>query len=196
MDDGSTDGSGEILDEYREKVEKSGGGGQRIVVIHQKNAGVSAARNSALDIATGDWIWLIGGDDIIHRSSLSNIHAVLSYSVDVVGVHIGRIEATERPKIWDIGQLNVKVSDTFHSSAMIMFMHAAWNFVIKWQFIGETRFRLFPRNEDMVFMMELMWRSGKWIFLDGPFYFWRQRDGSAVHCFQPTRKQISEIFFY
>ena len=48
VDDGSTDSSGAKCDGYREKD-------SRIQVIHQENAGLSAARNAALDIMTGDY---------------------------------------------------------------------------------------------------------------------------------------------
>ena len=58
VDDGSTDGSGAILDEYVAKD-------KRCKVIHQKNAGVSAARNAALAVAQGAWIGFVDGDDAI-----------------------------------------------------------------------------------------------------------------------------------
>lgn len=56
VDDGSTDGSGAKCDNYMEKD-------SRIQVIHQENAGLSAARNVALDIMTGDYVMFIDSDD-------------------------------------------------------------------------------------------------------------------------------------
>ena len=56
IDDGSTDNCPAICDEYAGKD-------NRIVVIHQKNAGVSAARNAGLDIARGEWIGFVDSDD-------------------------------------------------------------------------------------------------------------------------------------
>lgn len=58
VDDGSTDDSGEILDEYAARD-------QRFRVFHQRNAGVSVARNKALDEARGEWIWFVDSDDRI-----------------------------------------------------------------------------------------------------------------------------------
>lgn len=58
VDDGSPDGTGKILDGLAEKD-------HRIKVIHKENEGVSAARNSALKIATGDYIVFVDGDDFI-----------------------------------------------------------------------------------------------------------------------------------
>ncbi len=58
VDDGSPDSSGRICEEFAEKD-------QRIRVIHQENGGVSVARNAGLDIAKGEWIWFVDGDDSV-----------------------------------------------------------------------------------------------------------------------------------
>lgn len=58
VDDGSTDNSGVICDEYEKKD-------IRIKVIHKKNAGVSAARNTGIDRCTGDYICFVDGDDYV-----------------------------------------------------------------------------------------------------------------------------------
>ena len=58
VDDGSTDGSGELCDQYA-------AGDNRIRVIHQKNAGVSVARNVGVAAARGDYIGFTDSDDII-----------------------------------------------------------------------------------------------------------------------------------
>lgn len=59
IDDGSTDGSGEICDGYSRND-------NRIRVIHQKNRGLSAARNTGINIATGDFIAFLDSDDAYH----------------------------------------------------------------------------------------------------------------------------------
>jgi glycosyltransferase involved in cell wall biosynthesis len=58
INDGSTDGSGEMCDMY-------GRSDSRVKVIHQENAGWCAARNVALDIAAGEWIGFVDSDDTI-----------------------------------------------------------------------------------------------------------------------------------
>lgn len=63
VDDGSTDSSGEICDEYLEKDE-------RITVIHQKNGGLSAARNAGLSEANGYYIYFLDSDDYIDEKTL------------------------------------------------------------------------------------------------------------------------------
>ena len=66
VDDGSPDRSGEICDEYAAKDD-------RIKVIHQKNAGASAARNAGLEQATGDWIFFCDADDELLQNSLAQM---------------------------------------------------------------------------------------------------------------------------
>ena len=58
IDDGSTDGSAGLCDEWAAKD-------SRVVVIHQRNAGVSAARNAGLKIAQGDYLTFIDPDDFL-----------------------------------------------------------------------------------------------------------------------------------
>ena len=58
IDDGSPDGCPQICDEYAAKD-------KRFRVIHQKNAGVAAARNAGLDAARGQWCWFVDSDDVV-----------------------------------------------------------------------------------------------------------------------------------
>ena len=60
VDDGSTDKSGEICDEYAQKDD-------RIHVIHKENGGVSAARNLGVSIASGYWVVFVDSDDYVDK---------------------------------------------------------------------------------------------------------------------------------
>lgn len=66
VDDGSTDLSGQICDEYAEKD-------SRITVIHQKNAGVSSARNAGLTIASGEFVCFCDSDDKLPITALEEM---------------------------------------------------------------------------------------------------------------------------
>lgn len=63
VDDGSTDSSGDICDEYA-------GNDERICVIHQKNSGPSKTRNTGLENATGKYIYFLDSDDYIDSNAL------------------------------------------------------------------------------------------------------------------------------
>lgn len=64
VDDGSTDGSSEICDQWAEKD-------NRIIIVHQPNGGVSSARNKGLEQAKGEYICFIDSDDWVDVDYLS-----------------------------------------------------------------------------------------------------------------------------
>lgn len=80
VDDGSTDGSGAVCDEFARRD-------KRIRVIHQKNGGVSTARNAGLDQARGDYLFFLDSDDLLMPESLAVLcqrmekHALVSGSM-------------------------------------------------------------------------------------------------------------------
>ena len=67
IDDGSTDNSGKICDEYATKD-------KRIKVIHKQNGGVSSARNVGLDIAKGEYIGFVDSDDYIEPDMYEELY--------------------------------------------------------------------------------------------------------------------------
>ena len=84
VDDGSPDNSGKIADKY---AACDG----RFVVVHKKNAGVSAARNTALDMADGKYIMFLDSDDCIHPQTMEILYALAEReSADVVAFEYDR----------------------------------------------------------------------------------------------------------
>lgn len=65
IDDGSTDASSEICDNYSKY--------ENIKVIHQKNSGVSVARNTGIENSTGNWITFVDGDDFVEANFIEKI---------------------------------------------------------------------------------------------------------------------------
>ena len=68
VDDGSTDGSGKICDEYKKKYPKN------VVVIHKENGGVCSARNTGLKYAEGRYINFMDSDDKFSRNSFKSVY--------------------------------------------------------------------------------------------------------------------------
>lgn len=87
IDDGSTDNSGKIIDDYAKKD-------HRIKVIHQKNRGQSAARNEGLKKATGNYISFIDADDKITPNFIEKLLAVFDEdtALTVCGIHYKRLK--------------------------------------------------------------------------------------------------------
>ena len=87
VNDGSTDGSGEILENFAQQE-------HRIQVLSQKNKGVSAARNSGLSRAAGEWVWFVDADDLPNEEFLAK---VFSRSIGKeVGIIVGNYERLEK----------------------------------------------------------------------------------------------------
>lgn len=95
IDDGSTDNSGAICDEFAIKD-------SRVKVIHKKNGGVSHARNAGLDIMSGDWVYFVDSDDTITPDCLELLYKGIDPSVDVVEGQYARItDKGSNPKVFD-----------------------------------------------------------------------------------------------
>ncbi len=86
VDDGSTDMSPQICDEYTKKD-------NRIKVIHKENEGVSAARNVGIEKSNGEWITFVDADDWIEKNYISSMYKVIDKHTGIV---IGRTIAVEK----------------------------------------------------------------------------------------------------
>ena len=77
VDDGSPDNCGKMCDEYAKKD-------NRIKVIHKQNGGLSAARNTALDVCTGDYITFVDSDDWVEPNYVEELYnALKKYNCDL-----------------------------------------------------------------------------------------------------------------
>lgn len=76
VDDGSTDGTSDICDEYANKD-------SRIKVIHKENGGLVSARNSGYNVATGEWLMYLDGDDWIDTNTCEKLINYISDYPDI-----------------------------------------------------------------------------------------------------------------
>ena len=97
VDDGSTDGSGRICDDYAARD-------PRVRVIHQQNGGLSAARNAGLDIAGGEWLAFIDADDAVGPRYLSSLlEAACACGTSIAIARLIRFAGNVPPLLDDAG---------------------------------------------------------------------------------------------
>jgi len=77
VDDGSTDGSGQLCDELSEKI-------SCIRVIHQPNQGVSSARNAGIGAAQGQYLLFLDADDLLHQDLLTHLDTATETQPDLI----------------------------------------------------------------------------------------------------------------
>lgn len=86
VDDGSPDRCGEICDRYAAADD-------RIRVIHQKNGGVSAARNAGMEVSKGKYIVFVDSDDMVHPLYLEHLYkAIQKHNADISMCWFSRFE--------------------------------------------------------------------------------------------------------
>lgn len=150
INDGSTDKSGEICDEYAMKD-------SRIRVFHKKNGGVSSARNLGLDNTKGEWVAFVDSDDWIKTDYL---YSMMSQSdADMI---MSSFEIIDNFEEWDN---NIK-NELYNYSKIKFFLEryintatlcAPWCKLFKVSLIGNLRFNeLISFKEDTIFVFEYL----------------------------------------
>lgn len=179
INDGSSDGSREICDDFVLKD-------NRIRVYHQKNAGVSAARNLGLEKAVGEWICFVDGDDTLYPHSLNAIlkgteRCKSEMIVARSFIHERGQISTERYK-FDESFLNRNFSGYKLISEKSYKRGSVCGCIFNHDFLKENElsFPLFLKiGEDSLFMSLVQLYVQQVSFIDQPFYLVNEREGSA-----------------
>lgn len=181
VNDGSTDNSGKICDEYQEKD-------QRCKVIHQINAGISAARNSGLKEATGKYISFIDGDDYMSPFMIETLYRSIIKDDFQFSMILGKqvYDYTCPTRNRDNKEPNIQIlnqNDLFqmiYGKGTAMQYLVVWNKLYKTEVIKNLYFEK-TGSEDMEFNNRVYLRTTKAIIIKEYLYFWLQRPTSITH---------------
>ena len=185
VDDGSTDRSGILCDEFGRKDE-------RVIVIHQKNGGLSNARNIGVSKAGGKYIYFFDSDDILAEDAIEIL-------VSLCEEHHAEMAVTALKRFKDHVPENRKreseselLSGEDGVTRMLKrdgFCHEAQGKLYLKTFWGETSFPEGLLYEDYATIYDVVIRAKKVVYYKIPKYFYRVRENSI------TRSHISKRDF-
>ena len=189
IDDGSTDKSGKICDRFEKKD-------NRIKVIHQKNAGVSSARNTGIDSADGLWIAFIDSDDWVEENYIKNLIENTSKDVDVVQCGYYRIVEEKKEQINCAGKLEIKNADEFLNGCLNP--QTAYGLchmkIIRKSIINDIRFNeKIVVCEDALFNIQISRNMKYFKMIKQPLYNYRINRDSVVRRLKIIRKSIKKL---
>lgn len=189
VDDGSTDGSGALCDEWAQ-------GDGRIQVIHKENGGLSDARNAGLNHVRGDWILFVDGDDYLVSHAVERLMEFAREDVDFVQFFYRETEdchwlgeprqsadakeETDNAQMW---QRLYQLGGVAASSCTKL-----WN---RRLFEG-LRFQKGILHEDEELINRVLPKCRKVIYTDLELYGYFMRSGSIVH--SGFRKKSMDVF--
>lgn len=173
IDDGSPDRCPEICDEYARQD-------QRIKVIHQENRGLSAARNAAIAVASGEYIMFVDSDDWVEPDFCRIPYETAeSKGADMVIFSCIRHKGDA---FWK-SQAGREGSMTRDEAMRLLFKKVrftVWNKIYKKTLFSEISFPEGKNFEDLVVMPALIHRAESIYYINTPLYHYRFREGSVT----------------
>lgn len=183
INDGSPDNCPQICDEYAARD-------NRFRVIHQKNGGVSYARNAGLDIARGEWIWFVDSDDVVDMRQVEWMQRWLEEhkEADLVMFDLQNFSDSMSPCLTDAGAEAPMVIDECMSKNNFLTKHICYHHQRLWYRHGcvdhhqrPLRFTLGIRlAEDLEFQYKYLTRCQRPVRMSALLYHYRLREGSAT----------------
>lgn len=189
VNDGSTDGSGKICDDY---AAKDG----RIKVIHQENGGLSDARNKGLDLMTGQFVTFVDSDDYLENNC---IHTLYTYACTCkTDISIGKfVEFEENTSQFlfhnhlnNGNKIEFLTGDQClerHHKYFLSIFVTAWAKLYRTSLFNDSnpckkiRYPLGVLHEDQYTTHKLFFKSNKIVFVNDYLYVYRVRKNSITN---------------
>lgn len=180
VDDGSTDHSGEICDEYAGKYDE-------IKVFHKENGGLSDARNYGMKHVAGEWLLFVDSDDIICYNFVSKLLKFAESNVLDIAVcdycilpekqikALPDIKGSGKTTIWEgmEGTKELLYQKTFTTSA--------WGKLYKTVLFEEILFPVGKLHEDVGTIYKVFEKAKRVGYIDQKLYYYLQRSESIIH---------------
>lgn len=188
IDDGSTDSSSRICDDYAKTTDK-------IRVIHQKRQGLAGVRNVSIENAKGDWICFVDGDDAVSSKLVSEFEKAIKQDVDIIFCGYKEVadnnfivksmdKDIECTKIaFDIPRIRELCLFTYDSEICNSFRAStSWAKIYKLNFIKKHNLRFDLRgvySQDVIFNLLAYKDCQRVLFVNRKLYFYRVNMSAA-----------------
>ena len=193
VDDGSPDACPQMCDAAAEQD-------SRVRVIHQKNGGLSAARNMGIEAARGNWLGFVDSDDFVAPDFYEKLYnAAVNADADcaVCSVQLthedgSRMDTPPQWKVYGGGYTggDVLKTITWQNNAPYL---VAWNKLYRREVFRTLRYPVGRINEDVFVFAELFDTIKKVACMEQPLYFYRQRTGSIMQS-KCTLRNLDEFW--
>lgn len=178
VDDGSTDGSGEICNEYAEMD-------RRVVVIHKKNGGLSSARNAGTEVASTEYVMYLDGDDYLRQDAVERcLETMKQYPSDFIQFLYQEVREDNEPALSiPIGEIyqahtsrelfeNLYKLGGVAASGATKFMRRELAVQIPFENI---------RHEDEMWCTRAFQKNLTVTYIPDELYYYVMREGSIIH---------------
>ena len=184
IDDGSTDGTASIAQSFQRRD-------SRIRVVSTPNRGVSAARNTALDNARGEWVTFLDSDDMLPPATLEAYMRYAGCGADIIAGQWVRADAQVSTLSSDTSSRRYSASDAltgglYQTGVSTMVGAKAYSRPV----IDKVRFQEDIRYEDLVFFCEAMLAASDVVEIGDTTYIYRDNPHSFINTFSPVRLDV------
>ena len=186
INDGSTDCSGKICDEYAEND-------KRIKVFHKENGGVSSARNVGINNAIGDFSIFIDSDDYIENNMFEDMYRNSQITnADIVGCDF--YQEYENQSIYTSAYFENR--QQFLRAVIRNYWGVMWKILVKNDLYKNNNIQ-FPKNidggEDYVVCINLLFYANKVSCIKNAYYHYNRINPNSIMAIQSKRKILHQV---
>lgn len=193
VDDGSPDNCGAICEEYAAKE-------SRVHVIHQKNGGLSAARNSGIDWAfensSSRWLAFVDSDDWVHPDFLKTLYETAEQTLCKISVcGFFRTSGEDFPDAQDHAVQSMSADDYYCGTLHEGCTAVAWNKLYHKSLFKSLRYPIGKLHEDEFTTYQAVYQAGKIGVTPVQMYaYYQNPDGIMQSEWNPRRMHVLEAF--
>lgn len=187
IDDGSTDGSAVICDEYTKEDE-------RVKVIHQQNLGASFARKRGIDVAKGEYLTFLDSDDIVEEDYLERLYNAMKQ----YGTKIAACDQIKHQEGTDVivdksGEVMLLDNQAIHNRFFKYQFWGFWGKIYHRSVFDDIYFPQYTINEDYVVMAQLFDRYKQMAYVPMGLYHYMTHGESLSH--QKLSKRMFDEYY-